>query len=278
VADPQYALSQQQSEYERLARQAAAVDPFTERLFRAAGIGPGMRVLDIGSGAGHVAYLAQRLVGPSGEVVGIDREAEVLAVARAHGEAAGIGNVTFRHTELRDLTLPDGSFDAVVGRYVLMYQADPTALLTRLAPCLRDGGVMAFHEVDIPTEDRPLAGAWPPSDLERRLGNLVLAVWRATGTQLRMGPRLPAAFATAGLEPSPDLHTAAICGVGRPWAESFVGMLRSMLPAIVEHGLADPDELDLDTAVDRLLRGVPEPGPVGMGPVMVGAWARRRDD
>ena len=55
----------------------------------------------------------------------------------------------------------------------------------------------------------------------------------------------------------------------------MIALLKSMEPVIREHGLADFDALDLDTAVERLLDRVPPPGPVGMGPVMVGAWASR---
>ena len=53
----------------------------TRELFVTAGIGPGMRVLDVGSGAGDVALLAADLVGPTGEVVGIEVAPETIAVA-----------------------------------------------------------------------------------------------------------------------------------------------------------------------------------------------------
>ena len=69
------ALGSTDSEHERLIRQAARLAPYTERFFREAGIGPGQRVLDLGSGVGDVAMLAARLVGPSGEVVAVERDA-----------------------------------------------------------------------------------------------------------------------------------------------------------------------------------------------------------
>ena len=68
-----YALGSTDTEHERLIRQAVYLAPLTERLFQEAGIGPGQRVLDLGSGVGDVAMLAARLVGPSGEVVGVER-------------------------------------------------------------------------------------------------------------------------------------------------------------------------------------------------------------
>jgi len=68
-----YALGSTDTEHERLIRQAAYLAPLMEQLFHEAGIGPGQRVLDLGSGVGDVAMLAARLVGPSGEVVGVER-------------------------------------------------------------------------------------------------------------------------------------------------------------------------------------------------------------
>src|SRR5467141_2809209 len=77
-----YALGSSDAEHERLLRQAALLAPFTERFFRSAGIGPGQRVLDLGSGVGDVSMLLARIVGSSGEVVGIERDA--CSIARAH--------------------------------------------------------------------------------------------------------------------------------------------------------------------------------------------------
>jgi SAM-dependent methyltransferase len=272
--DPQYALTQDGDEFERLARQAATAEPFTERVFRAAGIGEGMRVLDAGCGAGHVAMLVARLVGKTGEVIAVDREAPVLEHARANAASAGHDNVSFVNDDFRTADLTGGTFDAVVGRYVLQYQADPQAAVKSLAQRLRSGGVMAFHEMDIPDEDhRRPGGVWPPSALANELVDIVFAVWRATGTQLRMGARLPSLYAAAGLTVSPRLETQAQAGIGTAWATAIVSLVRSMEGPIREHRIADYDALDLDTAIERLTRDVPPPGPVGIGPVNIGTWA-----
>jgi SAM-dependent methyltransferase len=272
AGDPKYALTQQTAEYERLGRQAARDNGLTERLFRAAGIGPGMRVLDVGCGAGHVSQLVAQLVEPNGAVVGIDRDNGGLDYARAH--VSSTADVSFVQGDFRDPAAVDEDFDAVVGRYVLMYQADPIDAMHTLAARVRPSGVVAFVEMDIPTTTTA-AGPWPESALAGELNRIIAAVWRATGTQLRMGPRLPSVYASTGLEPNLEVLTEAIVGVGREWAEGIVGLVRSMVPVVREHGIADVDALDLDTAVERLLADAPPPGPVGMGPVKVGAWARR---
>src|SRR6266851_5981643 len=90
-----YALGYTNFEHERLIRQATRIAPYTERLFREAGIGPGQHVLDLGSGVGDVSMLVAKLVGPSGDVVGIERDAISIARAHARVASAGLRNVTF---------------------------------------------------------------------------------------------------------------------------------------------------------------------------------------
>ncbi len=85
-----YSLGSTDAEHERLIWQASRLAPLTERLFREAGIGPGQRVLDLGSGVGDVAMLAARLVGPSGEVVGVERDTHSIARARGSRGRGGL--------------------------------------------------------------------------------------------------------------------------------------------------------------------------------------------
>jgi len=88
-----YILGHSASEIQRLQTQAEILRPITERLLLNAGIRPGMRVLDIGCGAGDVAMLAGEMVGPSGAVIGIDRNSEVLATARDRAQASGLSHI-----------------------------------------------------------------------------------------------------------------------------------------------------------------------------------------
>jgi len=84
-----YALGHSPAEIQRLKNQGAMLRPITERLLRNAGIEAGMRVLDLGCGAGDVSVLAAELVGPEGSVVGIDRSQEVLNVAKERAREGG---------------------------------------------------------------------------------------------------------------------------------------------------------------------------------------------
>ena len=93
---PDYVLGHSTRELERLSAQARVLGSFTRQVFREAGIVPGMRVLDVGSGAGEVALLAAELVGTTGEVIGVDKAPAALAVARARAAARSLPNVSFR--------------------------------------------------------------------------------------------------------------------------------------------------------------------------------------
>src|SRR6187549_1252068 len=112
-----YPFANRAAEDERLVAQGALFDPLTRRLLQQAGLAPGMRVLDLGSGAGNVARLVAELVGPGGAVVGIERDSAAVELARRRTDAA---NIEFRVGDAQTLEGVEGGFDAVVGRLVLM--------------------------------------------------------------------------------------------------------------------------------------------------------------
>jgi ubiquinone/menaquinone biosynthesis C-methylase UbiE len=144
-----YALGYTNAEHDRLIRQATRIAPYTERLFRDAGLGPGQRVLDLGSGVGDVSMLLAQIVGPSGEVVGIERDA--CSIARA--KASVVRNISFTQSDVNQI-VSDQPFDAPVGRFILMFLPDPASVVRSLTRLVRPGGVIAFQE---PTWIRLLA-------------------------------------------------------------------------------------------------------------------------
>src|SRR5690349_2218750 len=105
-----YVLGYAAAEQDRLRRQASLLAPLTERFFRAAGIGIAQRVLEIGSGMGDVAHIAARLVGPTGHVVGVERDATSIVCARERADTAGLRHVTFVHADVHTW-VPEETFD-----------------------------------------------------------------------------------------------------------------------------------------------------------------------
>jgi ubiquinone/menaquinone biosynthesis C-methylase UbiE len=96
-----------EQELERLRTQARLINPITRQFFAEAGIAPGMRVLDVGSGPGEVAFVSAELVGTSGQIVGVDRSATLLAMARARASERSLGNVTFHEGDPAEMTFED---------------------------------------------------------------------------------------------------------------------------------------------------------------------------
>ena len=259
-----YPLGTEDFEHARLQRQAVWVAPHTERLFRRAGIGPGQRVLELGSGVGDVSVILARLVGASGEVVGVDREARSIGRASARMKELGLDQVRYVQTDLVELPV-DRPFDAGVGRYILMYVKDPAAVLRDVARHVRTGGVIAFLDVTVRSfldecRDLPL---WQAS------AQVMTEVFRRSGADLDMGLGLSAAFAGAGL-PEPETETYRLTG-SELWMSECLISLQSQFAVL---GVSAGHLGDLGTLQQRLMAEVAARGrPVPL-PQMVGAWSR----
>ena len=141
--DPEYGLGHTARELERLQTQAGTLEPFTRQLFLDAGVKPGMRVLDVGSGVGDVVIMAAEIVGDHGEVVGTDRAAKALDVAKQRALDHSMDNVSFLQGDPTKLNF-DHRFDAIIGRYVLAWQPDPGSMLAGLLPLARPNGISHF--------------------------------------------------------------------------------------------------------------------------------------
>ena len=194
-----YVLGHSAEELQRLTLQARLLAPITRRLLLAAGVASGMRVLDVGSGMGDVAFLAAELVGPAGHVVGADRAPSAVAQARERAKAESVTNVRFVEGDPSEMPF-DRLFDAVVGRYVLMYQQDPAATLRALATRLKTGGLIVFHELDWGG-----ARSSPPAPTYDQCCRWVIDALRCGGADPYMGTKLYSVFAQAALLP-PVMH------------------------------------------------------------------------
>jgi ubiquinone/menaquinone biosynthesis C-methylase UbiE len=268
-----YVMGNSFHEQERLKMQARILEGWTEQFFRLAGLQPGMKVLDLGCGMGDVSLLAARLVGPSGHVTGIDRDPVTLERARERMSAEAHGRqIELLHADLLELDA-GGSFDAVVGRYVLLHQPDPVAAIRHAARQVRPDGMIVFHEIDaeIPTP------AYPAGTLFEEIYNVVTETFRRSGGWQNLGLQLTRLFLEAGL-PWPAIKAEVPVG-GEPGSFLYRWLtetLRSILPRAEKLGLVKANDLDLDSLVAQMEAEARIRHVQVIGPLQFGAWSRKQ--
>lgn len=264
-----YPLGYSAEEARRLTMQAAMLEEHTADLLRRAGLAPGMRVLDLGCGVGDVSMLAARIVGESGSVLGVDRAASSLELARHRAAALGAVQVRFIQAEI-DTFATEERFDALIGRLVLLYLPEPAGILRRLTPLLDPGGIVAFQEYDMSQ-----CAQAPPSTLFTQARRWLLDAFVAGGAELDMGTRLYSTFLRAGL-PSPTMIAASRveCGPAAQGYEYLTGVMRSLLPLIERSGIASAEQVGIDTLAQRLREDAVSHERVMFPPRVVGAWTR----
>jgi ubiquinone/menaquinone biosynthesis C-methylase UbiE len=271
VLETEYILGHSDREIRRLIHQATILRPITERLLRGAGIRPGMRVLDLGCGAGDVSFLAAELVGVSGTVVGIDRGREAIAVARRRALAAGLRNVHFEEAAVGAFSGIE-PFDMVVGRYVLIHQPDPVGFIHTAAGLGRPGGVLAFHELGV---HRQSIQSVPGVALWQQAWEWIRLAFESVAPHCDAGDRLIEHYSRAGLA-TPTLSCECPAGGGddSPLFAWIAETLKSFLPQIIKMRIVPEDTIAVETFEARLRAAAVEARSQVVGPPQFCAWAR----
>ena len=267
-----YALGHSEQELQRLSRQGQAFEPFTRQLFEQAGIGRGMRVLDVGCGSGDVAFLAADLVGLSGEVVGVDCERKAVAWANARARSRAMRNVSFVQGDPAEMEF-DRQFDAIVGRLVLMYYPDPVDTIRKLMRHVRPEGLIVFQEIDLSN-----ACSLPVAPLFERSMTWIKQTLSGTGARIQLGLELYPVFLAAGL-PEPSMRIDALIGGGPqcPAYDIVAELVQSLVPAIEKLKIASAAEIGISTLAQRMRDEVVALKGVVRSAGFIGAWSRKRD-
>jgi len=265
--DTTYILGHADAETRRLLLQAKMYDGYTEHALRVAGLRPGMRVLDIGCGPGDVSFIASRLVGPTGMVLGIDASAEIVELARARAAELTVHGVLFEQSTIADITL-DQPVDAVIGRLILMHLPDAASALRDLAAHVRPGGIIAFSEIDV-TAARTI----PAQPLYQAMIDAICKTFAGMGVDPAFATRVHVLFRQAGLN---AVQLTSGAPLGRADDTEFltcaVESWRSVYQMAERLGLVTDELAEPDTLLPPLRDEVANADAIVMLPTLISAW------
>lgn len=264
-----YPMEYTDGELRRLRFQGRYWGEISLEVLRQAGIGTGMRVLDLGCGAGDLSLQAADLVGPSGSVLGVDRSPQAVQWAGRRAADLEVNHLRFQAADLETIDLPL-TFDALIGRFVLMFLADPTTTLARMVDRLNPGGIVAFIETDL-----AVARSIPALSRVETVLEWIRETFRRSGISLDLGPRLWRLFRDAGLEEPrlvvrQKLHPAP-CRERVRWVSELV---RSLLPEMERLGVASAKEVGIETLEEELRQALMDRDSTLCTPLVVGACSR----
>ena len=152
------------SELEGLPMEAVAASAGCGNPTALAGLQPGERVLDLGSGGGIDCFLAARQVGSDGHVIGVDMTPDMLALARRNAKTLGVTNVEFVEGYIEDIPLPDSSVDVVISNCVVCLSPNKDAVASEAYRVLSPGGRLHLSDMmslgPMPQELRDDTRSW----------------------------------------------------------------------------------------------------------------------
>ncbi len=126
----------------------------TDKMLEMAGISSGQRVLDVAAGAGEQSITTAKKVGPSGYVLTTDISSNILEYAKQMAQQAGLNNIETKVMDGENLSVEDGTFDAVISRVGLIYFPDQQKALKEMLRVLKPGGKVAAIVYSIPENNK----------------------------------------------------------------------------------------------------------------------------
>jgi SAM-dependent methyltransferase len=165
----------------------------------------------------------------------------------------------------------DGTFDAIIGRFVLMYQDDPAASLRSMMRSLRDGGVVAFQELD-----STACRSWPAVPVFDEAARWLAEGLRSSGARPELGLEMHSLFLDCGL-PAPTMRTDTLVSgeEDSPVYKLLAEAVRSLAPTLEKSKIATAPQVSIDNLADRMCKEVVARRGIAMSYGLVGAWARK---
>jgi len=265
--DP-YLLGYRQAEQERLQRQAHQFAGESSWLFDQIGVTSGARVVEIGCGPSGCLRILSDLVGPSGSVVGVERNGDAVELARTLISEHGLRNVEVLESDARCTGLPRASFDYATARLVLVNVPQPEGIVAEAVALVRPGGWVAFHEADYVSHVcDPSIYAWT------RIVELLVEYSETNGIDPFVGRRLQGLLRNSGLidiQVKPIVYVYPPGHVNRTILLDFANNLSERVVAQKLIG-----ESQLSEAKEELERHLADPNTLVVSHLFFQVWGRK---
>jgi SAM-dependent methyltransferase len=263
-----YVLGGSQTELSRLRAQADEYEPPARWLLDAVGVRQGSRVLDVGCGPIGILELLSEKVGPQGQVVGLEREARFVDLARSEVTRLGLRNVTIVQADALASGLERESFDLVHERLVLVNVPERHELLGEMVSLTKPGGAIALEDIDnVSWLCEPAHPSW-----DALLG-VFHQVFRAGGGDPFIGRRLPALLRAAGALDVRARLQAELPEPGQYRRTHLISLLDSIRGKILTLDLINERELDAHRRA--LLEHLSDPTTVVIEKLLMQCWGRK---
>lgn len=263
-----YPLGGTGTERNRLLSQAEQYEPTANWLLDQIGVQPGWRAVDIGCGPIGILNLLSQRVGPSGAVIGLEREQRFVEMAHAEIATRGLGNVTMVQADALNTGLEKGSFDLVHERLVLINVSAREAFLTEMLSLLRPGGTVALEDVDnISWLCQPAHPSW---DI---LLNAFHSVFHAGGGDGFVGRRLPVFLRAADVTNIQIKVTVATPPVGDYRRTHLLSLIDSIRDKVIANGVLN--EAKLNEHREALAQHLKDPGTTVIDKLLVQCWGQK---
>lgn len=265
-----YVLGHSTEEYERLRRQAQTFEPATRRLFEAIALRPGWRCLDLGCGPGETMRLMGEMVGPSGEVTGLDRDATAGREAIERLQATGTSRYQFIEANMESTDDIGGElFDFTFARLALLFTREPLAVLGRMLRWTKPGGYVAVQDLYVRTMN-----LYPNHEACSELLRVIVETCERSGQDMEFAFKLPVYFVEAGIGMPDGTDMNLPMTSLEPFIAHHQALCRSLLPRAIELGITTQARMqgvfrDIEQAVTD---GRPYSA---VWPAMIGVWKRK---
>lgn len=256
------------TEAERLELQARVWEPGAEAMLDNIGVQSGWNCLDLGCGPGGIIAPLSRRVGPTGRVVGLDLDDELLARAQALSHGEGLSNVALIKGDAFDTKLPRGSFDLVHARFLFAPLGNWSALLNEMIALTRPGGVIAIEE-----RDQSSWNYYPPLRTWPWLKGIAESAFLGRGHDVNVGRQLYGMVRQVGFEGvKVEAVTTALQGC-HPYMRLPIDGVARGRDLILKAGLATQEALD--EALDEIAKAVNDPDTFAVMFSLIQVWGRK---